>query len=136
VLALNEILERTGVRRFALVTPYLDDVQAAILRNYAAAGVECVAERHLGLRDKLLVCRGRCRAPASDGARRGHGRPAGDRRPLHQPARRTLVAELEAETGIPIHDSVATVVWKSLQLAGADTRRIRGWGRLFDLPTP
>ena len=45
-----------------------------------------------------------------------------------------LVAELEAETGIPIHDSVATVVWQALRLARADPRRVRGWGRLFGLP--
>jgi maleate isomerase len=43
-----------------------------------------------------------------------------------------LVAELEAELGIPILDSVATVVWKSLQLVGADARRVHGWGRLFE----
>ena len=42
-----------------------------------------------------------------------------------------LVEELEAETGIPIYDTIATVVWKSLKLAGADPRRIAGWGRLF-----
>ncbi|HEY6133212.1 MAG TPA: aspartate/glutamate racemase family protein [Rubrivivax sp.] len=136
VLALNEILERTGVRRFALVTPYLDDVQAAILRNYANDGYECVAERHLGLRDNFSfaeVDAERLRAMVREVAAAGpeaivilctnlRGGP--------------LVAELEAETGIPIHDSVATVVWKSLQLAGADARRVRGWGRLFDLPAP
>ena len=38
VLALNEIFTRTGVTRFALVTPYRDDVEAAIARNYAASG--------------------------------------------------------------------------------------------------
>jgi maleate isomerase len=42
-----------------------------------------------------------------------------------------LVPALEAELGIPIYDSVATVVWQALRLAGADTRRIRSWGRLF-----
>jgi len=42
-----------------------------------------------------------------------------------------LVEELESETGIPIYDTIATVVWKSLKLAGADPKRIRGWGRLF-----
>ena len=42
-----------------------------------------------------------------------------------------LVAELEAETGIPIYDSIATVVWKSLKLAAVDPHRVRGWGRLF-----
>ena len=44
-----------------------------------------------------------------------------------------LVAKLEAATGIPIVDSVATVVWQSLRLTGADVHRVRGWGRLFDL---
>jgi maleate isomerase len=42
-----------------------------------------------------------------------------------------LVEELEAETGIPVYDTIATVVWKSLKLAGVDPRRVRGWGRLF-----
>ena len=53
VLALNELFARLGVRRFGLVTPYLDDVQGRIIANYAAAGLECVAERHLGLRDNF-----------------------------------------------------------------------------------
>src|SRR4029453_11987176 len=53
VLALNEIFKLTGVTRFGLVTPYLDDVQAAIQRNYASAGFECVAERHLRKQDNF-----------------------------------------------------------------------------------
>ena len=42
-----------------------------------------------------------------------------------------LVEELERETGIPMYDTIATVVWNLLQLAGADPTRIRRWGRLF-----
>ncbi|HXW27626.1 MAG TPA: Asp/Glu/hydantoin racemase, partial [Xanthobacteraceae bacterium] len=42
-----------------------------------------------------------------------------------------LVSELEAEYDIPIHDSVAVAVWKSLKLAGVDPRRVKGWGRVF-----
>ena len=42
-----------------------------------------------------------------------------------------LVEALEAETGIPVYDTISTVVWKSLRLAGVDTRELRGWGRLF-----
>src|SRR5436190_5758972 len=47
VLALNEIFTLTDVERFGLVTPYTDDVQAAIIKNYAGAGFHCIAERHL-----------------------------------------------------------------------------------------
>ena len=42
-----------------------------------------------------------------------------------------LVERLEQETGIPIYDSVATAVWSSLRLAGANPRQIQGWGRLL-----
>ena len=42
-----------------------------------------------------------------------------------------LNEELEAQTGIPIYDTVATAVWKCLEVAGVDVRRVKGWGRLF-----
>ena len=42
-----------------------------------------------------------------------------------------LVPALEAELGIPIYDTNATVVWKALRLTGVDTRRVRSWGSLF-----
>ena len=131
VLALNEILERTGVTRFGLVTPYRDDVQAAIVENYARSGFECVAERHLRLQDNFSFSE-----VGEDEIRRMTREVA-----PHKPQAITnvctnlrgapLVAELEAETGIPIYDTIATVVWKSLELAGADAKRVRGWGRLF-----
>ncbi len=131
VLALNQIFERTGIQRFALVTPYLDDVQAKIIANYAAAGYECVAERHLGLRDNFSFAE-----VDADRLRSLVGQVAASRPDaiviLCTNLRGgPLVAELEAATGIPILDSVATVVWQSLHLAGADVLRVRGWGRLF-----
>jgi maleate isomerase len=133
VLALNELFECMGVRRVGLVTPYLDDVQARIVAHYAAAGVECVAERHLGLRDNFSF------SDVDAHTLRRLVREVAASQPDAIVILCTnlrggpLVAELEAELGIPILDSVAAVVWKSLQLAGADTRRVRGWGRLFEL---
>ena len=115
------------------MTPYLDDVQAKIIANYAAVGYACVAERHLGLRDNFSF------AEVDDGRLRTLVREVAAARPDAIVVLCTnlrggpLVAELEALTGITILDSVATVVWKSLRLAGADPRRVRGWGRLFDL---
>ncbi len=131
VLALNEIFTRTGVTRFGLVTPYLDNVQAAIIRNYAGSGFECVAERHLRKQDNYSfseVSADEIRAMVREVAKAGpqaitifctnlRGAP--------------LVEELEAEIGIPIYDTISTVVWKSLKLAGADSRRVTGWGSLF-----
>ena len=53
MLALNEILARTAVKRLALVSPYLDEVQAKIMANYESLGLSCVAEQHLGIRENF-----------------------------------------------------------------------------------
>ena len=131
VLALNEIFRRTGVKRFGLVTPYRDDVQEKIVANYAAAGFECVAERHLGWQDNWSFSEAtvdQLRDMAREVAR---AKPDAITFLCTGLQSAPLVEELERETGIPMYDTIATVVWKSLQLAGADPRRIRRWGRLF-----
>jgi len=131
VLALNELFERAGVERFALVTPYRDDVQHAIVRNYAAAGFHCIAERHLGLQDNFsfsAVTADQLREMVREVAR---DRPDAISIFCTNLRGAPLVDELERETGIPIYDTVATAVWKSLQIAGVETQRVAGWGKLF-----
>jgi maleate isomerase len=131
VLALNELFRGSGVTRFGLVTPYLDEVQQAIVGNYREAGFECVAERHLGLQDNFSfseVDADRLQAMVRDVAR---ARPQAIAILCTNLRGAPLVDELERELGIPIYDSIATVLWKSLKLTGVDTGRVRGWGRLF-----
>jgi maleate isomerase len=131
VLALNEIFERTRVKRFGLVTPYRDDVQERIVKNYASSGFECVAERHLQIQDNYSfseVSADQLRAMTREVAR---AKPQAITIFCTNLRGAPLVADLERELGIPIYDTIATVVWKSLKLAGADPRRIVGWGRLF-----
>jgi len=131
VLALNEIFRATGVTRFGLVSPYLDDVQQRIVENYARSGFECAAERHLGLQDNYSfseVSADQLRAMAREVAR---GKPQAITIFCTNLRGAPLAEELERELGIPVYDSIATVVWKSLKLTGVDTRRLRGWGRLF-----
>ncbi|ABF10755.1 maleate cis-trans isomerase family protein [Cupriavidus metallidurans] len=131
VLALNEILEKTGARRFGLATPYLHDVQERIVANYQRSGFDCSAERHLGLHVNYSF------AEVDEDTVRKMVRELAAERPqaittfctnLHAAH---LVEALEAENGIPVYDTIATVVWKSLRLAGVDTRALQGWGRLF-----
>jgi maleate isomerase len=131
MLALNEILKQTKVTRLGYVTPYLDDVQAKILENYGKMGIACQGERHLGLQDNFSFSEvpvSQLETMARDVAK-------------EKPEAITIictnlkvapsVAKLEGETGIPIYDTIATVVWKCLKLAGVDTRRITDWGSLF-----
>ncbi|MBN9357791.1 MAG: aspartate/glutamate racemase family protein [Herbaspirillum huttiense] len=131
VLALNEIFDLTGVKRFGLVTPYLDNVQAAIIKNYAASGLECVSERHLRKQDNFSfseVGAQELRAMVHEVAK---DKPQAITIFCTNLRGAPLVEELEREVGIPIYDTISTVVWKSLQQAGGDPSRIRGWGSLF-----
>jgi maleate isomerase len=132
VLALNEIFMLTGVKRFGLVTPYRDDVQQEIVENYARAGFECVAERHLRLQDNFSFS-----DVTADEIRRmtrevASAKPDAITILCTNLRGAPLVPELERELTIPIYDSIATVVWKSLKLAGVDPKRVKGWGRLFE----
>ncbi|MEI7443759.1 MAG: aspartate/glutamate racemase family protein [Burkholderiales bacterium] len=131
VLAFNEIMDLTGRRRFGLVTPYLDDVQAKIVANYAASGYEVAAERHTGqtvnfdfsevsetrltdMAREVAAARPDCITTFCTNLRAAH-----------------LVPAWEAALGIPVYDTVSTAVWKALRTCGVDTRAVKGWGSLF-----
>lgn len=131
ILAFREILSNQDFRRIGLVTPYTRDVQSRIVENWAAAGFACTAERHLALSDNFSFAEvsERCVADlVRDVAREGCEVVA----VVCTNLRGACVAEaLEEELGIPVYDSIATTIWKSLRLTGIDTRRVRGWGSLF-----
>jgi maleate isomerase len=131
MLALNEILERNNVTRLGYVTPYRDDVQARILENYRKLGIACQSERHLGLQDNFSFSE----VPVAqlESMTRDVAKEKPDAIAIICTNLRAApsVAKLERETGIPIYDTIATVVWKCLKLAGVDTRRVTGWGTLF-----
>jgi maleate isomerase len=131
VLAFREIFQRTGVRRVGLVTPYRGDVQSKIVANWQASGFHCCAERHLALQDNFSfaevgedVIADLVRAVARQGCdavaivctnMRGAG----------------LADSLESELSVPVYDSIATTLWKSLSVAGVSPVRVLGWGGLF-----
>ena len=131
VMALNELLALRGLKRLAFVTPYTDDVQARIVANYRALGIDVVAERHLGIRvnhdfagvdPQDLLALMREVAP-------------------HKPQAITtfctnlraasMAPQVERELGIPLLDTVSATVWGMLRIAGVPTEQVVGWGELF-----
>lgn len=132
VLALNEIMERTQRKRFGLVTPYLDDVQAAIVANYARSGFECVAERHLNRSVNFSFSEVEPTQIVQMAHEAAEARPQCLTTFCTNLRAAQLAPALEAALGLPVYDTVSTAVWKSLRLCGVDTRRVKGWGSLFD----
>lgn len=138
VLALNELLERGGVQRLALVTPYTADVQRRIVDHYAGLGVEVVAERHLGIcvnHDFALVepatLHGLMREVAAEPASAPDRRPQAITTFCTNLRAAALAERVEAELGITLLDTVSTTVWGALRAVGADPAQVKGWGRLF-----
>lgn len=132
MLALNEILETHELTRFGLVTPYTADVQDRIIANYRAEGFEVLAEDHLGIRENFAfaevteeVLTAQVRRVAEAGA------PAivvacTNLCSAH------LVPQWEAELGVPVLDTTATVVWRMLRMTGQGGSPVAGWGRLME----
>ncbi|MCW2240107.1 maleate cis-trans isomerase family protein [Azospirillum canadense] len=131
MLALNEILETTERKRFAIVSPYLDEIQEKMVANYNAAGFEVVAERHLNDRGNFSF------SEISEERIERLCAEVAEAKPdaiaiICTNMRGAPVAErVEKALGIPVYDTVSTVVWKALRMTGVDTRRVTGWGSLF-----
>lgn len=133
ILGLMDALHRLGARRIGLVTPYLDEVQQAIIATLSAEGIKCIAERHLNDPGNFsfalhapaqvagLVCDVAKARPEAIAIVCTNLRGAG------------LAATLEAELGIPVLDSVATGLWAGLRQAGVPTERFTAHGSLFRL---
>jgi maleate isomerase len=131
VLAYREIFARTGAQRIGLVTPYTDDVQAAICATWAAAGFPCTQERHLRIRDNFSFAQ--VAASAIERMVREVAAQGCDAVMIFctNLAGAAVAAQLEPELGIPVYDSVAVTLWKCLRMAGVAPDSVQGWGRLF-----
>ena len=131
ILGLNTLLARMGVKRLGLVTPYTQDVQQRIIANYAAIGIETVAERHSGRSDNHSF------AEVSENEIREMCLDVAQARPdaiaiVCTNMRGPLIApELERQTGIPVLDSVAFTLWGCLRETGVPMQKLAGYGQMF-----
>jgi len=133
-LALTDALGRLGARRYGLVTPYLGEVQAAIVARWAEAGLECAAERHLDDPGNFSF------AEHGEEAVRRMVREVAAAEPdavvVHCTNFRggRVAPELEAELGLPVLDSVSVALWGAVRAAAGDPAPLaKRWGRVFAL---
>jgi maleate isomerase len=133
VLALNKALKALGAKKLGLVTPYLDDVQEAIIKTYAGIGIDASAERHLKRHDNVKFAE--IDAETFDPMVKevvGEGAEAVSTFCTNLSAAQ-YVERWEAEHGVPVLDTVTTVVWDAFRICGVDTSQIKGWGKIMGL---
>ena len=129
-LALFEACRIFEVTRLGLATPYVQELNAKIKQCYAHEGIDVVADEWLGLTDNLDVgalTSEEIRDLVTRTARNGAQAVAVV---CTNVAATPLVHELEKRLGIPVFDSIAATLWKSLDLADAPLRP-SGFGSLM-----
>lgn len=131
VLGLNKLIRRLEITDMGLLTPYTDDVQAAIIKNYNSFGVNCSVEKHLGKHDNASF--GYITEETLDqGVRELVGRGAVAVSVFCTGLKAAqLVDRWEQKSGIVVLDTVATVLWDMCVMVGLDVSGIKGWGALF-----
>jgi maleate isomerase len=131
MLAFEAAIAARGVRRLALVTPYLSEIQERIIANYAAMGIGVVADERL--EDKGNFSFGEYGADHVAGMIRRVAKAAPDAIAVMCTNFRGAphAAAIEAETGIPVLDSVAVTAAHAMRRVGLDTGLVAGWGGVF-----
>ncbi len=137
-LALLDALRALGARRVGLVTPYLAEVQQAIIATLAAEGFATAAERHLeDPGNYSFASHPAARVERLVRAVIAEARP--DAVVIHCTNFRGAhaAATIEAETGVAVLDSVTVALWGTLRTAGVAASRTEAlaarWGRVFGL---
>jgi maleate isomerase len=133
VLALNKALRLLGAKKLGLVTPYVDDVQEAIMQNYASIGIEITPgiERHLGMTknvDFAFVGNESLDGMVADVIKGGAEAVTTFCTNLSAAQR---VAFWEDTHGVPVLDTVTIVIWDMLRICGFVVQDVRGWGSIF-----
>jgi maleate isomerase len=137
MLLYRAVFAEMGIRRLALVTPYTCEIQARVIANLEGLGLEIVAERHLGdagnfsygeYSDDFVT--GELRAAIAS------GRPDAAAVLCTNYRGARAAPRIEAESGVPVLDSVALTLWGALALAGLGAAPLAGYGRVFSELTP
>jgi maleate isomerase len=131
VLALDRLLRRSALSRIAFVTPFGQGVNDKIVRGWTTAGYDCVADLGAGLTDNFSY------STMPPDALCGMARQVAAKKPdailfycTNLPGA-GLCADMEAELGIPVLDSVSAGVWGALSELGLSGSLPPKWGRLL-----
>lgn len=131
IIALNKAIQLFGVTEIGLVSPYTDDVQEAIVKTYAGIGLDLHKEKHLSMStnrdfgsinestldnmvDEVVALKVQAVTTLCTNLRAAH-------RVLHW----------EQRHGLPVFDTVSTVIWDMLHTLEIDTTPLKSWGIMF-----
>jgi maleate isomerase len=127
-------LKALGARRIAVITPYIDEINAPLAAFIEAEGFDIVACASFKQETDPEICRV---TPVSIGKAALEVGAAPDAEALFISCTGMrasgIIGELERELGKPVVASNQALSWHALRLAGLDDR-VEGYGKLMTLP--
>ncbi|MEH6836331.1 MULTISPECIES: Asp/Glu/hydantoin racemase [Falsihalocynthiibacter] len=130
-LAYDRLYRGLGIETLGLVTPYISEIQDLIIENYAGQGIAVTADERL--HEKINHAFGTYSADHVAALIRSVAKA--------KPAAVSIVctnfrgapqaAEIEAETGVAVFDSVSVTAAHCMREVGLDPARVTGWGSVF-----
>lgn len=136
VLSVMDALAAMDARTIGLVTPYTPEVQEKIIDNFKRHGLTCVAERHFDISDNFSF--GTLSEDRIEAAMRKvcAAKPDAVIVLCTNLAGAPVAQKVEADTGVPVLDSISVTMWGALRRIGAKTQALAPWGpRLAELQT-
>lgn len=133
-LALNELLRRLDVKEVGLVTPYTEDMNEAIRRNYAEIGIEMKEPSPGGLGieendDIVKVGEDTIEGMVQDVVQASGVKVVTT---FCTNLRAAHMADVwEKRYDIMVLDTVTTVIWSMLKAVDVPPGTVKGWGKMF-----
>jgi len=131
VLAYEDYYQRSGIKTLGLVTPYLSEIQDRIIENYAARGIDVVADRRLEDKGNYSFADHSTDLIAEMVRDVARAQPEAIAVLCTNFRGAPIAANLEAELGIPIIDSVSITAAQTMRIVGLDPAHVTGWGSIF-----
>lgn len=131
VLAYDRILRAMKAKRIGLVTPYIEDIQMRIISNYATQGIEVVADERLDDKGNYSFATYPAAQVGAMIRRVAEAKPDAIVILCTNFRGAPEAARIEAETGVPVLDSVAVTAAHTLHEMGCNPARVKGWGSVF-----
>lgn len=133
-LALNNLLRLMNAREVGLVTPYTEDINRAIQRNYADIGIEMKepSTGGLGIKENdaiVKVHEGTIETMVQNVVQNSGVKVVTT---FCTNLRAAHMAEAwEKKYGIMLLDTVSTVIWSMFKIVDLNPGTVKGWGKMF-----
>lgn len=132
-LAYDRLFKGIGMETLGLVTPYLSEVQELIVAQYASQGITVTADARLEEKVNHAFATYSVDQIAQMIRDVALSKPAAISILCTNFRGAPQAAALEAETGIPVLDSVSVTAAHCLREVGLDPAKVTSWGSVFQL---